>query len=88
MEWATMKHPRRKPRYCRFCGKALHTPKTGRWFFCAPPGDSDIPSCLEQYIESHAPDADPAGIADMLPTDEDNEGTVNPPAPVLEEDNR
>ena len=73
-----MKKPRRKPRYCRFCGKALKTSKTGRWFFCAPPDDPDNPSCAEQYAENHEPDVDPAELISMSPTDEDNCGNTLP----------
>ena len=74
-----MKRLRRKPRYCRLetCGKSLHTPKTGRWFFCDE-------TCQVKYIETHEPDADPAHLLDVRPTDEDNDGTVNPPAPIEE----
>ena len=73
-----MKTPRRKPRYCRQCGKPLHTSKTGYWFFC--PGEA----CQVLYAETHEPDTDPAHLLDTRPTDEDNEGQVNTPAPIEE----
>jgi NADH pyrophosphatase NudC (nudix superfamily) len=68
---------RRKPRYCRQCGQPLRTPKTGLWFFCSEP-------CQAAYIETHEPDTDPAHLLDVRPSDEDNEGQVNPPAPIEE----
>jgi len=72
-----MRKPRRKPRYCRECGKSLRTSKTGLWFFCGEP-------CQVAYVEKHEPDVDPAHLLEQRPTDEDDEGYVNPPAPVEE----
>jgi len=68
---------RRKSRFCRHCGHNLHTSKTGRWFFC----DEE---CQVLYAETHEPDTDPGHLLDVRPTDEDNEGQVNPPAPIEE----
>lgn len=67
-----MTKSRRKPRYCRQCGKSLRTSKTGRWFFCDD-------ACQVLYVEHHEPDADPAGLLRMRPTDEDNDGVTLTP---------
>ena len=72
-----MNKPRRKPRHCRECKKPLHTPKTGLWFFCDE-------ACQVKYVETHEPDTDPAHLLDARPTDEDNDGQVNTPAPIEE----
>ena len=72
-----MKRLRRKPRYCRQCGAALRTSRTGRWYFCNE-------ACQVLYVDSHEPDVDTAPLLEMMPTDEDDEGTVNTPAPVEE----
>ena len=66
-----MKRPRRKPRYCRFCGKPLRTSRTGLWYFCGE-------ECQVAYAENHEPDVDPAGLLSMSPTDEDNYGNTLP----------
>ena len=70
---------RRKPRHCRQCGKSLHTPKTGLWFFCGE-------ACQVAYAETHEPDTDPAHLLDTRPSDEDEDGYVNPPVPVEEKE--
>jgi hypothetical protein len=55
-----MSKTRRKPRYCRQCGTALRTSKTGRWFFCGE-------ECQAEYVEEHEPDVDAAFLLDMEP---------------------
>ena len=83
-----MTKPRRKPRYCRLCGKPLRTAKTGRWFFCEPPPEVHgvrFKSCQELYLDEHEPDADPGHLLEMLPTDEDDDGVITPPVFCPEE---
>ena len=62
--------PRRKPRFCRQCGKPLRTSKTGRWFFCEP-SPAPAKSCQETFAEEHEPDVDPSFLLSMdLPDEE------------------